>query len=1023
MVQRRPALPRRLPVLTTRPPLRHPGRRPGEPTGLLPVGRIDRVAVTARRAGSAQTASCSGVVPTRPCSSPPPGCTCSARPCSPRRSTASPPACGSSPLHAGPKTRTHSTDIQSAIPRHGPARVAWPSSLRPCRPPAGPSRSAEPPPLALVAAVAGPTLWLGGAPPGAAVLAALLSATALGLLVAADSGRLVVPPLAARPPRRRRPLRAPARPAPARARSASSARPWASCAPSPSSRSASTAGARSPTTRPPPPPPSPARSPPPPPSSPPPGSRRSRTSRRFLAAGIGLTGVAVALIGFGHALADASTLFGLHRFQNGQLPFLTPFGNPNHLAAFATLASTLLLGLAADSPSSARGRPCGSPPPSPCGASAFLSLSRGGIAFWCAGQVAFLLLLLRRRDGRGTDGPRHPRRARRGHRRPRRRLPRPGPHRRQARHRRHRGEAAELQGRPVAHVLPARRGRLAHRPRPRDVRHRLPPLADRALHADLHLRVPGEPRPPARHRARDPRDAGPPRARRLGHGADRARAGTGRSSSPRGPAWARCVLHDLFDFALELPACATAAAVALGIASGPWVEQHGAAAPPRAHARRARGRPRVLAVARARPRRRLGRPAPRPGSRRTPPGTPPAVRDEARALVDRHPADAVLYRIAGWTEATRPGGQPRVALAWLEPGALPPAARPGHPPRRRPRPVPARRRRPRPWSRSGSRWRPAPRPPPCSPSRSPGPATSTPCGTWWARRRRTWTCWSPSSGSAADRGRARAARPGAARLRRPPRGRRAHRHRGPHPAPDRGPGGGARPARRGRAGRTGRRAPPRRGARRARPPPRGHPHARVRRRPQSRGRRGRLRPRRIPRRRGPARPGPRRARAPPALRRRRRVADPPRPRPGRDLPRRGPLRTRAGPGPDRDAPVARRARPPPPGRPALRVASKRPREALREVEIAVSLSGRSAPTPPPRAWMDRLRTAIDQETVRALELPRGSRASMRPTRGPSSQDRVALRAASQQGRGACSRPTRRTSVRRGAWRQQIREVV
>ena len=45
----------------------------------------------------------------------------------------------------------------------------------------------------LVAAVAGTTLWLGGAPPGAAVLAALLSAIALGLLVVSDSGRLVVP--------------------------------------------------------------------------------------------------------------------------------------------------------------------------------------------------------------------------------------------------------------------------------------------------------------------------------------------------------------------------------------------------------------------------------------------------------------------------------------------------------------------------------------------------------------------------------------------------------------------------------------------------------------------------------------------------------------------------------------------------------------------------------------------------------------------------------------------------------------
>ena len=51
----------------------------------------------------------------------------------------------------------------------------------------------------LVAAVAGTTLWLGGAPPGAAVLAVLLSTTALGLLVAADQGRLVVPPLALLP--------------------------------------------------------------------------------------------------------------------------------------------------------------------------------------------------------------------------------------------------------------------------------------------------------------------------------------------------------------------------------------------------------------------------------------------------------------------------------------------------------------------------------------------------------------------------------------------------------------------------------------------------------------------------------------------------------------------------------------------------------------------------------------------------------------------------------------------------------
>ncbi|HSP18756.1 MAG TPA: hypothetical protein VLQ79_04530, partial [Myxococcaceae bacterium] len=59
---------------------------------------------------------------------------------------------------------------------------------------------------------------------------------------------------------------------------------------------------------------------------------------------------------------------------------------------------------------------------------------------------------------------------------------------------------------------------------------------------------------------------------------------------------------------------------------------------------------------------------------------------------------------------------------------------------------------------------------------------------------------------------------------------------------------------------------------------------------------------------------------------------------------------------------------------------KRPREALREVEVAVQLSGGEA-DPATRAWMEKLRTAIDQETVRALELPRGLEALDRPDAG------------------------------------------
>src|SRR5262249_21897926 len=59
---------------------------------------------------------------------------------------------------------------------------------------------------------------------------------------------------------------------------------------------------------------------------------------------------------------------------------------------------------------------------------------------------------------------------------------------------------------------------------------------------------------------------------------------------------------------------------------------------------------------------------------------------------------------------------------------------------------------------------------------------------------------------------------------------------------------------------------------------------------------------------------------------------------------------------------------------------KRPREALREVESAVSLSGQPA-DPNTTAWMDRLRTAIDVETVRALDPTRGLDALEPPDAG------------------------------------------
>jgi len=49
---------------------------------------------------------------------------------------------------------------------------------------------------------------------------------------------------------------------------------------------------------------------------------------------------------------------------------------------------------------------------------------------------------------------------------------------------------------------------------------------------------------------------------------------------------------------------------------------------------------------------------------------------------------------------------------------------------------------------------------------------------------------------------------------------------------------------------------------------------------------------------------------------------------------------------------------------------RRPREALHEVEVAVSLSGQPA-DPATGAWVERLRTAVDVETARALDPARG----------------------------------------------------
>ncbi|MGC4118155.1 MAG: O-antigen ligase family protein [Myxococcales bacterium] len=70
---------------------------------------------------------------------------------------------------------------------------------------------------------------------------------------------------------------------------------------------------------------------------------RSRRAKARLVTMLGTVGIVVAVIGFGHALWGATSLFGVFSFKHAAPPFLTPFGNPNHLSSFLALCATALL--------------------------------------------------------------------------------------------------------------------------------------------------------------------------------------------------------------------------------------------------------------------------------------------------------------------------------------------------------------------------------------------------------------------------------------------------------------------------------------------------------------------------------------------------------------------------------------------------------------------------------------------------------------------------------------------------------
>lgn len=124
--------------------------------------------------------------------------------------------------------------------------------------------------------------------------------------------------------------------------------------------------------------------------------RRSQVRRRLLSV-LALSGVSVAVCGFGHLLANVDSLFGVYRFY-ATVPLQTPFGNTNHLAAWLTLTGTVALGLALDAKT--RDAAIGwAAAAFACGVAVFLSYSRGGIGTFVATWGLVGAAVLARRGG------------------------------------------------------------------------------------------------------------------------------------------------------------------------------------------------------------------------------------------------------------------------------------------------------------------------------------------------------------------------------------------------------------------------------------------------------------------------------------------------------------------------------------------------------------------------------------------------------------------------------------------------
>lgn len=400
---------------------------------------------------------------------------------------------------------------------------------------------------------------------------------------------------------------------------------------------------------------------------------RARASRQRLLSALAFTGAAVAAVGLGHALFGVETLFGLRAYVHARPPLVTPFGNPNHLAGFLGLCSTVAVGLALSKQPRARAWPFAMAA-LVSGAGVLLSLSRAGIAFFVFGQVLLAAWLMKqRREARTPARPAWGR-----------------------------GAAVLLgllatvsvgaylaadqlwaEARTVDGVESLRHGKMEPWPMMARAARAFPVLGmGRGAFEAAFPRYQTEPNPntfthPENAVLQVAAEWGVPgllllglggwafvkRVRREDHGPVELAALSG---------VAALALHNLFDFSLELPACAVAVAVVLGAVARPREAERLAAHRPRMGALSARpalvlasGLTAVMLVALVPGRRRMADAeallAERVASRA--PGA--EVRALGLSLIDVHPADYLLYRLMAMASVSNGAAGAKDALAFV----------------------------------------------------------------------------------------------------------------------------------------------------------------------------------------------------------------------------------------------------------------------------------------------------------------------------------------------------------------------